>query len=118
MPKPTPESVDAYLASLDAPHRELMSANLDFALAEFPGTTPTIAWKKPHVKLGNDYVLGLEALTHHLFFHPFSEKIITDFAPRLTDYKTGKRSLQIPLGWELDTELLRDILSARIAEVS
>ena len=67
---------------------------------------------------GNDYVLGLEALTHHLFFHPFSEKIITDFASRLTDYKTGKRSLQIPLGWELDAELLRDILSARIAEVS
>jgi uncharacterized protein YdhG (YjbR/CyaY superfamily) len=117
MPKPTPQSVDAYLAGLDAPHRELMSAILDFALREFPGTTTTIAWKKPHVKLGSEYVLGLEALTHHLFFHPFSEKIITDFASRLTESKTGKRSIQIPLGWEFDSELMRDILSARIAQV-
>ncbi|HAA79401.1 MAG TPA: hypothetical protein DCE05_03685, partial [Microbacteriaceae bacterium] len=58
MPKPTPESVDAYLAGLDAPHRELMSAILDFALTEFPGTTTTIAWKKPHGNRGRTQSRG------------------------------------------------------------
>jgi len=60
----------------------------------------------------------MEACKNHLFFRPFNTTLMDDFAPRLTGYACGKRSFHIPWGWELDADLLSDLVSARIAEVS
>jgi hypothetical protein len=40
------------------------------------------------------------------------------FLPRLTGYVTGKRTFQIPLGWQLDQALIRDIVTAQLAEMA
>jgi uncharacterized protein YdhG (YjbR/CyaY superfamily) len=95
-----------------------MESILTFMAAQFPETEATIAWNKPHVKLRSQCLLGMEACKNHLFFHPFTTTLMDDFAPRLSGYVCEKRSFHIPWGWELDADLLSDIVSARIAEVS
>jgi uncharacterized protein YdhG (YjbR/CyaY superfamily) len=49
---------------------------------------------------------------------PWSKDVLAEFAPRLTDYKVNKKTIQVPVDWKPDTKLLRDMAAARIAEFS
>ena len=111
-------SLDEYYATLDDQQRQTMSEILDYITAEFPELAVKIAWNKPHVHRNGEYVVGLAAAKKHLMFHPWSVPVFESFLPRLTGYVTGKRTFQIPLGWQMDHALLRDIVVAQLAEIN
>jgi uncharacterized protein YdhG (YjbR/CyaY superfamily) len=111
-------SMDEYYATLDADQLRTMREIIDFIMAEFPTLAVKVAWNKPHIHLDGSYVVGLAAAKKHLMFHPWSVPIFERFLPRLTGYVTGKRTFQIPLGWQMDHALLRDIVVAQLAEIS
>jgi uncharacterized protein YdhG (YjbR/CyaY superfamily) len=111
-------SVAEYYATLTPAQLHTMRELLDFVVAEFPQLEVKIAWNKPHVHLQGKYVLGVDAARKHLMFHPWSVPVFERFLPRLTGYVTGKRTFQIPLGWQLDHTLIRDIVTAQLAEMA
>jgi uncharacterized protein YdhG (YjbR/CyaY superfamily) len=112
------QSVADYYATLTPEQLHTMRELLDFVVAEFPQLEVKIAWNKPHVHVQGKYVLGVDAARKHLMFHPWSVPVFERFLPRLTGYVTGKRTFQIPLGWQLDQALIRDIVTAQLAEMA
>ena len=111
------ETVDQYLASLDETKRKTMSELIDLITLEFPELEAKIAWNLPMIHIQGKYIVGLAAYKNHISFSPWSAAIIESFATRLSDYATTKNLFKIPVDWQMDVSLVRDLVSARLAEV-
>lgn len=95
-----------------------MQAIVDLILAEFPELEPKIAWNVPTLHRGGKYVVGVDAFKKHLTFSAFSPQVIAAFKERLEEkYVVFKNCFQIPVDWEIDRELVFDLVRARLAEL-
>jgi uncharacterized protein YdhG (YjbR/CyaY superfamily) len=112
------ETVDAYLASVDETKAATLRSIIDFIVAEFPELSVKMAWNVPHIHLDGKYVVGLAAYKKHLTFSPWSVFVMGDFKDRLAPLIVFKNCFQIPVDWEIDKDLLRDLVSARLAELN
>jgi uncharacterized protein YdhG (YjbR/CyaY superfamily) len=56
--------------------------------------------------------------SHHILIAPWGDGILEKFRPRLTDYKVNKKTIQVPVDWQPDVTLIRDMVDAHIAEIS
>lgn len=63
------------------------------------------------------YVFGLNIGKNHITMGLIGVDVIARFAGRLTDYKCGKKTFNVPLDWKVDTQLLVDIAAYRMAEL-
>jgi len=79
-----------------------------------------MAWNQPMLRLGRDYVFGLSVSTRHLTLNPWSAAVLERFRERLTTsgYRVNKHTFVVPLDWEIDADLLGDLVAARLAEVA
>lgn len=111
------ESVEDFLNSLPSPKQETLRAVLDSVLTQFPQTEFKLAWNVPHAQIQGKYILGVNAFKNHLALAPWSETLVQDFAERLSGYETTQRMIRIPVDWNVDNELIRDIVNARLAEL-
>ena len=134
-------SVEEYLASLESEPdghstkaRTLRSV-IDLILAEFPELESKISWNVPVIHRRGKYVAGLAAYKNHLTFASWSPRVIEDFkgpssprdeSVRLADRTGGrlgkfvvcKNCFQIPVDWKIDKKLVKDLVRARLAELS
>lgn len=119
MSAPRFADVDDYLASLDPVKAEAARAVIATILAEFPETEAVVAWNVPQIKLGKNYLFGLSSAKRHLSLNPWSEQVLNDFRPRLEkSYVVLKSTFQVPVDWEVDRDLLADLVRARMAELN
>ena len=109
--------MDQYLASFDETKRKTMSEILDLIISEFPELEAKIAWNLPMVHKQGEYIVGLAAYKNHLSFSPWSPAVLESFAKRLSDYVVTKNLFQVPVDWRIDVSLVRDLVSARLAEL-
>ena len=129
-------SVGEYLASLESESdgrstkaRTLRSI-IDLILAEFPELESKISWNVPTIHRDGKYVAGVCAYKDHLTFSPWSSRVIEDFkgpssprrvfdrpGGRLGKFVVMKNCFQIPVDWEIDKELVKDLVRARLAEL-
>ncbi|MBI1349917.1 MAG: DUF4287 domain-containing protein [Actinomycetales bacterium] len=110
-------SVDDYLAPLDEQKRATVTSILSAAKAASPGSEVVIAWNKPMVRLGGQYLLGVDVATHHVLLLPLSADVIDRFRDRLAAYPRKKKTVQVPVDWKVDKRLVADLVSARLAEL-
>jgi len=61
-------------------------------------------------------LLGFAAYEHHVGFYAISTAIQQAHAAELKGYKTGKGSIQFPLGTRLPINLVRRMVAERVAE--
>jgi uncharacterized protein YdhG (YjbR/CyaY superfamily) len=111
-------SLDEYLEPSDEIKRATVRAIFKAITSKYPKMELVIAWNQPMLKLDGQYVFGVTVLTNHILMAPWSKDVLAEFAPRLTDYKVNKKTIQVPVDWKPDTKLLRDMAAARIAEFS
>jgi uncharacterized protein YdhG (YjbR/CyaY superfamily) len=111
------DSVEDFLNSLPSPKQETLRAVLNSVLTQFPEAEFKLAWNVPHAQIQGKYVLGVNAFKNHLALAPWSETLVQDFADRLAGYETTQRLIRIPVDWEVDQDLIRDIINARLAEL-
>jgi uncharacterized protein YdhG (YjbR/CyaY superfamily) len=111
-------SLDEYLEPSDETKRATVRAIFKAITSKYPKMELVIAWNQPMLKLDGQYVFGVSVLKNHLLLAPWSKAVLDEFAPRLTDYKVNKKTIQVPVDWKPDTALLRDMAAARIAEIS
>ncbi len=52
-----------------------------------------------------------------LTFSAWSPRVIDDFKIRLAKFVVMKNCFQIPVDWEIDRELVKDLVRARLAEL-
>ncbi len=110
-------SVEDYLTSLEAVKERTLRAVINFILTQFPELECKISWNVPQIHRNGMYVFGVSALKNHLALAPWSSRVIEDFKLRLENYVVRKNLFQIPTDWEIDTELLKDLVRARLAEI-
>lgn len=117
MATPRFTSVDDYLASLDSPKEQTLRSVLDGIQQGFPSSQSKLAWNVPQVQIEGTYVFGVSAAKGHLSLAPWSEAVMADFATRLAGYETTKGLIRVPVDWDVDHELIRDMILARLAEL-
>ncbi len=111
-------SFDGFLAPLDEPKQKTVRAIFDSIMAAYPDLELVIAWNQPMVKLNTHYVFGVSVAKNHITIAPMGDGIIEDFNDRLTDYKVNKKTIQVPVDWKIDNNLLRDMTAARLAQIT
>ena len=109
-------TLTSYLEPHDAVKKKTVKAIFKAIQSQYPEMKVVIAWNHPMLKLGEDYILGVSVLKNHLLIGPWGDGIIAKFAPKLTEYKVNKKTIQIPSDWQIDTKLLHQMVKATLAE--
>jgi uncharacterized protein YdhG (YjbR/CyaY superfamily) len=117
MNSPRFNSVEEYLAAVDPAKERTLRSVIDLILAEFPELESKISWNVPTIHRKGKYVAGICAYKHHLTFAPWSPRVIENFKVRLGKFVVWKNCFQIPVDWEIDKELVKDLVRARLAEL-
>ena len=115
--RPKFNSVEEYLASLDATKKRTLRSVIDLILAQFPELESKISWNVPTIHRNGKYVVGVCAYKRHLTFAPWSPRVVAAFKGRLRKFVVWKNCFQIPVDWEIDRKLVKDLVRARLAEL-
>ena len=111
------ESVEEYCAAQDPTKARTLRAVIDLILTEFPELEAKISWNVPTIHRQGKYVFGLAAYKQHLTLAPWSPRVMKAFKARLKEYVVFTNCFQIPVDWEVDRELVKDLVRARLAEL-
>lgn len=115
--KPRFNSVEDYLASQDPTKAQTLRSVIDFILTQFPELQSKISWNVPTIHRNGKYVAGICAYTNHLTFSPWSPRVIEKFKVRLSKFVLFKTCFQIPVDWNIEKQLIKDLVRARLAEL-
>jgi uncharacterized protein YdhG (YjbR/CyaY superfamily) len=117
MNSPRFNSVEEYLASVGPAKERTIRGVIDLILTQFPELESKISWNVPTIHRNGKYVAGIAAYKHHLTFSAWSPRVIEDFKVRLAKFVVMKNCFQIPVDWEIDRALVKDLVQARLAEL-
>lgn len=112
-------SVEDYLDSLESTKASTLRRVIEHVLGCSTELQVKLAWNVPQICRGSDYVFGVSAAKHHLALAPWSATVIETFRARLEadGYAVKKNLFQVPVDWQVDPSLLRDLVAARLAEL-
>lgn len=106
------ETLDEFLADHEAVKQKTVRSILRAITTAFPDAEVVIAWNQPMVRRADNYVFGLSVARSHILIAPFDPEVIEDFRDQLAGYKVNKKTIQVPVDWKVDKELLRDMVAA------
>ena len=105
-----------YFKSITPEQAKTVKAIMKAIQSKFPNLELVIAWNQPMLREGAKYVFGVSATKNYLLMAPWSTEVLDEFRPKLTGYKVNKKTIQIPSDWEVDANLLNQMVKARLAE--
>lgn len=108
---------DDYLASVTPAAQTTIRELFASLQRSFPELELVIAWNQPMLKSASGYVFGVAASKNYLLIAPWSQTVVSAFAPRLSAYKVNKKTIQVPFGWKIDQSLVQDLVAARLDEL-
>ena len=108
------ESVDAYAASLPADVRPKFESVRRAILRAVPGSEESISYHIAAFKLHGRYYASLAGWKRHLSIYPIPDAD-ADLDRELAGYKSGKGTLQFPLGKPIPLDLVGKV-AALLAE--
>jgi len=109
----TAGSIDEYIAGFPPETRKLLEALRALIRASAPDATETISYAIPTFDL-NGHLVHFAGYEKHVGFYPTASGIAA-FKEELRPYKSGKGSVQFPLGQPMPTDLIRRIVEFRVA---
>lgn len=110
-------TLDQYLKPFDATKRKTVESIFRAIQSKHPKMELVIAWNQPMLKLGDDYIIGVSVLKNHILLGPWGKDSVKKLAKQLTDYKTNKKTIQVPVDWKVDKKLLLDLVALRLKEL-
>ena len=110
-------NLDQYLKPFDATKRKTVESIFKAIQSKHPKMELVIAWNQPMLKLGDDYIVGVSVLKNHILLGPWGKDSVKKLAKQLTDYKTNKKTIQVPVDWKVDKKLLLDLVALRLKEL-
>ena len=108
------DTVDEYIAQSPEELRGRLEALRAMILDEAPGAREKISWAMPTFELHGN-LIHFFAHSRHIGLYPGVEGVAA-FQAELTDYKTSKGAIQLPLDRPLPEALIRRIVRHRVAE--
>lgn len=111
-------SFKEYFELHDAQKQKTAKAIFKAIKTKYPKMEEVIAWNQPMLKLGDDYIFGLNILKNHILIAPHDgRQILKDFADRFEGLDVKQKTVAVPVDWKVDTKLLQDLAAARIKEI-
>lgn len=110
-------SLADYLAPHDAIKQQTVRAIFDTIQLAHPDTEIVIAWNHPLLKYKDQYVLGVSVHTAHLLIGPWDASVLERMRDRLRGLTVNKKTIRVPVDWQVDVRLVRDIAADRIAHI-
>lgn len=107
-------SFNDYLKAQEPIKRKTLKRIFSTITDSYPDLKVVIAWNQPMIKQDSQYVFGAGALKNHILISPWDSKVIDEFRPRLTGYKVNKKTIQVPVDWDVDAELLLDLIATQL----
>ncbi|MEY5017431.1 MAG: hypothetical protein RL431_480 [Actinomycetota bacterium] len=103
-------SFDEFYASLPADQERAIRRFVDHVAASRPELELVLAWNQPMFKLGKTYVIGFMPTKNHINLLTISDDAIKHFAAAIEGYRHGTRSISLPFDWDIDAQLVNDIV--------
>jgi uncharacterized protein YdhG (YjbR/CyaY superfamily) len=111
------ETPSQYYKSIPVSQAKTMKAIFKAITTKYPQLELVIAWNKPMVKLGNDYIFGASASTKHVLIAPFDLEVLHEFAPKFKEGNALKKTIQLPNDWAVDAKLIQALIKASLSNL-
>lgn len=111
-------SMDAYLKGSSAEQKKTVTAIYKAIQSKHPKLELVMAWNKPMLKLGDEYVFGVAITKNYILIAPFRADVIAEFSAQLKGYTVNKKTIQVPNDWRVDSALLNGLVKACLAEIA
>jgi uncharacterized protein YdhG (YjbR/CyaY superfamily) len=108
-----------YFKSIDQKQAKKVREIIEVITSKFPELELVVAWNQPMLKSGSEYVFGASVATHHILIAPWGD-VLKTLAPKfekLEGVKVNKKTIAIPIDWEVNVKLLQSMIAARLKEI-
>ena len=109
----TARSINEYIAEFPAAIQEKLEELRALIRESAPDATETISYAIPTFDLGGRHLVHFAGYAKHVGLYP-APSGIEAFRKELEPYKSGKGSVQFPLGQPLPADLIRRIVRFRV----
>ncbi|NOK07519.1 SRPBCC domain-containing protein [Corallococcus exercitus] len=114
-----PQTIDAYLASLQDPAAKKTLGALRTQLRKLlPKATESITYQMPTFKVDGSAVAGFAFFKNHCGYYPFSGSVVPALKSELDGYATSKSGVTFPPDQPLPAKLVKTLVRARLAEIA
>ena len=111
-----PQTIDEYLASVNADHRGALQELRQTIQAVAPNAEECISYAIPAFRLNGCPLVGFAAWSKHCSFYPMSSKTLKKFRNELRNFQTSKGTLRFSPDNPMPVALVKKLVNARIAE--
>ena len=112
----TPTSVDAYLASLPADKRAVLTELREIIRTVAPEATETISYQMPAFKSDGHIFIWYAAFKNHYSLFPATDALNERLGDELAPYLAGKGTIRFRADEPLPTALVTKIVTIRLEE--
>ena len=113
--RPSAGTIDGYIAEFPPETRKALQEVRALVSAAAPDATETISYAIPTFDMNGKHLVHFAAYERHVGFYPTGGGIAA-FKEELEPYRSGKGSVQFPLGQPLPSDLIRRIVEFRVGE--
>jgi uncharacterized protein YdhG (YjbR/CyaY superfamily) len=113
----TASSIDEYIAEFPPETQKVLEELRELIHATAPEATETISYAIPTFDLNGKHLVHFAGYARHIGFYPTGSGAEA-FKEDLKPYKSGKGSVQFPLGQPLPRDLIRRIVEFRVEETT
>lgn len=113
-----PQTIDEYLAGLDAVSRVALQKVRRAIHAAAPKAEECISYGMPAFRLKRKLIAGFRAAANHCSYHPMSGATVATLKAKLAGYDTSRGTIRFSPRAPLPATLIRQLVKARIAEVA
>lgn len=106
-----------FYRSVPAPQAKTIKAIFKAITTKFPELELVIAWNQPMVKLNKHYIFGASASSKHVLIAPWDQGVLKEFAPKFKEGKALKKTIQLPIDWDVDAKLLQQMIRASLSNL-
>jgi len=114
--KRPPNTIDEYLASVNAHHRAALQKIRKAIHAAAPNAEECISYGIPAFRFNGRSLVYFGAWANHCAFYPGSSGTLKKFRNELRDFQTSKGTLRFSPDKPLPVALVKRLVKARIAE--
>lgn len=109
------ETIDQYISEQAEEVKPILQKIREVIRAAAPDATERMSWQMPTFWQGEN-LIHFAVFKKHIGIYPGGEATVV-FADRLTEYKTSKGTIQLPLDKPIPYDLIADITRWRVAMV-
>lgn len=106
--------VDDYLSHLAPVPRVTVRRIYSVLQQEFPEAEVVMAWNQPMLRQAGVYLFGVSVHASHITIAPFDPEVLEQLRPRLSGYVVNKKTVRVPVDWDVDEGLITDMVARNL----